>query len=100
MKAEDYGVKILEEKFAQNKKQLLWYFLLSFSLIFLISFLILFFIEKEVSETKIEALKSQEQRVVKLENDFLGREFSMVLSDLHYLHHAYENKLNKKQQLC
>ena len=95
MKAEDYGVKILEEKFAQNKKQLLWYFLLSFSLIFLISFLILFFIEKEVSETKIEALKSQEQRVVKLENDFLGREFSMVLSDLHYLHHAYENKLIK-----
>ena len=60
----------MEEKFAQNKKQLLWYFLLSFSLIFLISFLILFFIEKEVSETKIEALKSQEQRVVKLENDF------------------------------
>ena len=85
----------MEEKFAQNKKQLLWYFLLSFSLIFLISFLILFFIEKEVSETKIEALKSQEQRVVKLENDFLGREFSMVLSDLHYLHHAYENKLIK-----
>ena len=85
----------MEEKFAQNKKHLLWYFLLSFSLIFLISFLILFFIEKEVSETKIEALKSQEQRVVKLENDFLGREFSMVLSDLHYLHHAYENKLIK-----
>ena len=95
MKAEDYGVKLMEEKFAQNKKQLLWYFLLSFSLIFLISFLILFFIKKEVSETKIEALKSQEQRVVKLENDFLGREFSMVLSDLHYLHHAYENKLIK-----
>ena len=85
----------MEEKFSQNKKQLLWYFLLSFSLIFLISFLILFFIEKEVSETKIEALKSQEQRVVKLENDFLGREFSMVLSDLHYLHHAYQNKLIK-----
>ena len=85
----------MKEKFSQNKKQLLWYFLLSFSLIFLISFLILFFIEKEVSETKIEALKSQEQRVVKLENDFLGREFSMVLSDLHYLHHAYQNKLIK-----
>ena len=88
-------MKLMEEKFAQNKKQLLWYFLLSFSLIFLISFLILFFIEKEVSETKIEALKSQEQRVVKLENDFLWREFSMVLSDLHYLHHAYQNKLIK-----
>ena len=69
------------------------YSIISFLLIFILSFLVLFFIEKEVRTTRIEELKSQEQRVVKLENDFLGRELSMLLSDLHYLHHAYQNDL-------
>ncbi len=31
--------------------------------------------------------------MVNLENEFLGREFSMLLSDLHYLHHAYKYDL-------
>lgn len=77
----------------QNTKHLVSYSLLSFLLVFILSFLVLFFIEQEVRLTRIEELKSQEQRVVKLENDFLGREFRMLLSDLHYLHYAYENEL-------
>ena len=76
-----------------NKRNTRGYFIISFALVFALSFLVLFFLEKEVRITKIEAVKSQEQRVVKLENDFIGREFSMVLSDLHYLHHAFENEL-------
>lgn len=77
----------------QSKKHLVSYSIISFLLVFILSFLVLFFIEKEVRTTRIEELKSQEQRVVKLENDFLGRELSMLLSDLHYLHHAYQNDL-------
>jgi len=77
----------------QSKKHLVSYSIISFLLVFILSFLVLFFIEKEVRTTRIEELKSQEQRVVKLENDFLGREFSMLLSDLQYLHHAYQNDL-------
>ncbi|MDZ7836863.1 MAG: hypothetical protein U5N58_02360 [Actinomycetota bacterium] len=77
----------------QSKKHLVSYSILSFLLVFILSLLVLFFIEKEVRATRIEELQSQEQRVVKLENDFLGREFSMLLSDLHYLHHAYQDDL-------
>jgi len=77
----------------QNKKRLVSYSILSFLLVFILSLLVLFFIEKEVRTTRIEELQSQEQRVVKLENDFIGREFSMLLSDLHYLHHAFQNDL-------
>jgi diguanylate cyclase (GGDEF)-like protein len=77
----------------QNKKRLVSYSIWSFLLVFILSFLVLFFIEKEVRTTRIEELQRQEQRVVKLENDFLGREFNMLLSDLHYLHHAYKNDL-------
>lgn len=77
----------------QSKRHLVSYSILSFLLVFILSFLVLFFIEQEVRTTRIEELQSQEQRVVKLESDFLGREFSMLLSDLHYLHHAYKNDL-------
>jgi diguanylate cyclase (GGDEF)-like protein len=86
-------VTILDGNMEQNKKNNIIYFVISFALVFSLSFLVLFFLEKEVRTTKVEALQNQERRVVTLENDFLGREFSMVLSDLHYLHQAYENEL-------
>lgn len=84
---------LLDGDIGHNKRNTIGYFIISFALVFVLSFLVLFFLEKEVRTTKIEAVQSQEQRVVKLENDFMGREFSMVLSDLHYLHHAFENEL-------
>lgn len=77
----------------RSNRYLLSYSILSFLLVFILSFLVLFFIEKEVRATRINELQSQEQRVVKLENDFLGREFGMLLSDLHYLHQAYNKDL-------
>lgn len=91
--AERKEVLLLDGDIGHNKRNTIGYFIISFALVFALSFLVLFFLEKEVRITKIEAVKSQEQRVVKLENDFIGREFSMVLSDLHYLHHAFENEL-------
>lgn len=83
----------MDYKNRQSRRHLVSYSILSFLLVFILSFLVLFFIEKEVRTSRIEELQSQEQRVVKLENDFLGREFSMLLSDLHYLHNAYQNDL-------
>ena len=91
--AEIKEVLLLDGDIGHNKRNAIEYFIISFALVFALSFLVLFFLEKEVRITKIEAVQSQEQRVVKLENDFMGREFSMVLSDLHYLHHAFENEL-------
>ena len=83
----------MKNEIDRERKYHIGYFVLSFFMVFTISFLVLFFLEKEVRETRIEELQRQEQRVVKLENDFLGREFSMVFSDLHYLHRAFKNEL-------
>ena len=93
------GIEVVKVEYEnrQNKKHLITYSILSFLLVFILSFLVLFFIEKEVRTTRIEELQSQEKRVVKLENDFLDREFSMILSDLHYLHHAYQKDLYEKE---
>lgn len=83
----------MEYENAQNNKHLVIQSIFSFLLMFAISFFILFFVETELRAGRIEELKNQEQRVVKLENDYLGREFSMLLSDLHYLHDTFENEL-------
>jgi len=77
----------------RSSKYLVMYSISSFFLVFILSFFVLYFVEQEVRTARIEELKSQEQRVVKLENDFLGREFNMLLSDLQYLHFAFENEL-------
>jgi diguanylate cyclase (GGDEF)-like protein len=69
------------------------YFALSFLLVFLIAFSALFGIEREIRKSRIEELKRQEQRVTHLVSDYLGREFAVILSDLHYLHHANKKDL-------
>lgn len=83
----------MKRKFKHDKKVHIGYFVIPFLLVFMIMFLVLIFVEKEIRMTKIEELKLHEQRVVKMENEFLGREFSLVLSDLHYLQHAFKEEL-------
>ncbi|NCB41902.1 MAG: GGDEF domain-containing protein [Clostridia bacterium] len=83
----------MKDEYIKNWKNLVIYSILSFLFIFIISSLVLFFIEKEVRTTRVEELKAREQRIVKLENDLIGRELSMLLSDLQYLHHAYQDNL-------
>ena len=76
------------------KRPLLGYVIISFVIIFLISFIVLFNFQKKVFELKVQEVTDNEQRIVNLESDMLGKEFSMILSDLYYLHHAYESLLN------
>ena len=83
----------MEYENPQSRKHLVSYSILAFLLVFIFSFLVLFLIEREVRTTRINELQNQELRVVELEKDFLGREFNMLLSDLHYLHYAFENDL-------
>lgn len=79
--------------FFNNRKSNLRYFIVSFVILFTISFLVLFFIEKEIQSSKLREIEQNEKNIIKLQNDFLGREFSMILSDLHYIHHAFEKQL-------
>lgn len=84
----------MEEKHRRkNRKSSIGYFGVSFLVLFLLLFSVLFFIEKQIRSVHFEEIKANEKRIVKLENDFLGKEFSMILADLHYLHHAFENQL-------
>ena len=84
--------QIVEES-SGSKKYNIGYFIISFLGVFILSFIVLFIIEKEVRSVQLAEVKTSEKRLVSLENDNIGEEFSMVLSDLHYLHHAYEGKL-------
>lgn len=79
------------EKYSNNKSHAS-YFIISFFIIFILSFFVLFFVEKQIRSAKIEEIELNELSVVNLQKDFLGREFSIIISDLHYLHHAYEFK--------
>lgn len=74
----------------EHKKYNVGYFGISFLVLFIASFLILFVIEKEVRSAQFDELKISEERLVRLEGDFLAKEFSMILSDLHYLHYAFK----------
>ncbi len=69
------------------------FFILAFILAFSISFLVIFIVEKQVREVKLNEVKVNESRVVNLENGLLSRESTRILSDLYYLHYAFENEL-------
>lgn len=83
--------------FFSNGKSNFRYFIVSFAILFTLSFLVLFFIEKEIQSSKLREIEHNEKNIIKLQNDFLGREFSTILSDLHYLHHAFEKQLENPE---
>jgi diguanylate cyclase (GGDEF)-like protein len=82
-----------DNKRIREKNFNIGYFIVSFMLLFSLSFVVRFFIEKEIRQAQFETLKANEQRIVKLENAYLGKEVSLILSDLHYLHLAFEEQL-------
>lgn len=67
--------------------------------LFILSFLILYFLEFEIRKAKVEELEANELRVVEMESDFLDRDFTMLLGDLHYLRHAFEEDLNAQKNI-
>lgn len=74
-----------------DRKFNLFYFIITFLIFFALSFSVLFVIEKEIRRVAFEGLKESESRLIKLENDLLNKEFNTVLSDLHYLHHTFDD---------
>lgn len=86
-------MKKAEKHYRENKKYNLKYFLLSFIILFTIAFIALFIVEKEIRSSQLKELEKNEKRVVKLENDYLGKEFSMILADLNYIHNAFKDDL-------
>ena len=83
----------MDTKIIENKKKTRKILISTILIVIVISFFVLFFIEKEVRKAKFEELEKQEQRVVTLETDFLGREIDMFISDIDYLHYAFENEI-------
>lgn len=81
-----------------KKNRIFVYFIACFAVLFAILLTILFFIQKEVRYVHYKEISSNEERIVMLEQDLLGREFNMILADLHYLHHAYEASLVASDQ--
>lgn len=71
----------------------LGYAFMAFFLVFVLAFTVLFYIESQVREARVAQVQDQETRIVALETDFLSSTFSRILSDLHYLHHAYEEDI-------
>jgi len=83
----------MDDRKKHARSRLIGHFALSFVIVFTLSFFILFLLELKVRSTKMEELKLHEARVVRLQNEYLGREFNLILSDLYYLCHAYEERL-------
>ncbi len=67
-------------------KNFLVYFLVLGIIANTIAFLIFYYVEKELQDSELEELKNHERKILQMESIFFGREFSMVLSDLLYIH--------------
>lgn len=75
------------------KNNNLKYFIASFLFVFLLLFSVLMFIENETRNAHLETTKINEERIVSLENDYLGKEMTMIIGDLNYLNNAHKNRL-------
>lgn len=69
------------------------FFIGGFLVIFLLSCAAIFIIEYQMASFARREIQTNEQRVVRLENQLLSRDISLILGDLQYLQHTYEAML-------
>ncbi|MBF4694155.1 diguanylate cyclase domain-containing protein [Fusibacter ferrireducens] len=82
---------VMDPKREKSKWTILEYIAIIFFVMFIIFFLVLFYVEKNVREVKFQELIKNEQRVIALENSILDQEYRMVLEDLKFLQHTFNN---------
>lgn len=76
-----------------GKLKSLYYFIMSFLIIYMSSFFILFVIERQIRVYNFNELMKSEQRGVNIQIDYMGKELNNILSDLYYLHHNFKKDL-------
>ncbi|WXR61059.1 diguanylate cyclase [Peptostreptococcaceae bacterium AGR-M142] len=76
-----------------GKLKTLYYFVISFLIIYISSFFILFIIERQIRIYNFKELMKNEQRVVNMQINYTGKELNNILSDLYYLHHNFKKDL-------
>jgi len=82
-----------EEKTKSNIVNRYKIFLLTLTLMMAVAFAFIYIIELEVRSSKFETIEINEKRVVSLENDYIGNEFRMILSDLNYIDSIFDDGL-------
>lgn len=83
------------EDSGSNKEKMsnLGYFILTVMAVFIISFFVLFFIERQIRSVQFSELIQREERVVSIENNFIGKEFGLIISDMFYLKYAHNGMI-------
>lgn len=84
-----------DDKIKSNILERYKVFLFTLILLTTVAFAIIYIIELEVRSAKFEIIETIEKRVVSLENDYIGKEFRMVLSDLNYIDSIFDDGLTE-----
>lgn len=91
--------RIIADKYGPS----ILYFLVPFLVIIVGVFILQLLAEKRIQGVQLKELAENEQRIVKLEIDYLGKELNSILGDIHFLNHTYgealENLLANKEKV-
>lgn len=83
----------MSEQYKPKTKRYWLYFFVVFIAVSIGLLFGLVMIEKKSRQMRLSELKFNEQRVIQLENQFIGKEVQFILSDLRYLREAYQSFL-------
>ncbi len=72
------------------------YFVIIFAILLIIAFGILFYQEENLTNTKRDELQNQENKIVGIESNLIGKEINGIISDLNFLHNSYETKISSR----
>lgn len=92
-------MKKFKNKYKTVKKEYI-FFVLPLIFLILLGLISKVSIDKKVNDILIDEIKSNERRLVSIESEYIGSEFNMIISDLKYLHHAFEEKLLDVNNIC
>ena len=76
-----------------NKRKNISYFIFPFLLTLIVFVILALYLDVKIKNSELADIKKNEINIVDLKKDFILNEFNMLISNLHYLNHAYKYKL-------
>ena len=76
-----------------NKRKNISYFIFPFLLTLIVFVILALYLDVKIKNSELADIKKNEINIVYLKKDFILNECNMLISNLHYLNHAYKYKL-------
>lgn len=87
-----------DKTYRTTKKSVAIYYVITYVVMFGLSFAIAYLVDNKINKMNMSSIMKDEHKIVSMQEEFLKREFDIIISDTKYLYSAHKDLLNENNK--